>query len=659
MSKKPSDDKKSKKAPKGKPSKGNPKPETSTKASPPKKAKKGAREVDAPETEASAPTPAPPAAAPQSPPADEPLHAGRQSTQSTTSVLTDDPARWIDGKSLHEKGKYLLNVCPKAKDSPAESCIALRGQVAAATDERSCFWVDLGCTICESPLKVTRASFDAFMALLDGELKAAEKLEASVIVRWDGLVATIRREGESDERAVTLDRFESGPAAEHFFLDAPEFAVGSHATVTIERLRNAATWKGDGTAHIFVSPTSRQVWIQYDVGGSTFARAILAFEGSNLGVRNPTLPMDMGGNKAAPAAAPEKPAGAVEAPAPVTDLREALGPVFQIGPGMAWCMVQIDYSAAWERLRAAEVNDLSPFVADDVRRVVTWGPYPRERARARLRYIVMRLSALHCDPRLVPCDAPDLMARALGSGEPTALGQLGDGTIDVEFEEAPFGMLGAGGEGGGPGSEPTAAPAFPTPTNDTSVSIDGDAWEGLTDEQRAELEGLTEWDAEHTSETLIPEEASLLAAAMERMGLGCLNVEQVDEGDGPLTFWTVGRRKEEGDKGTVDGAAAALPDFPPPGPLPVVVEVPSEIWDALSPDAIEALHFADKAVIDWYTGQESHSSRMMQADHAAIIGEVLSGLGFRAVDVAEVGRFGSQVTRWLVGPKGETNGAAS
>ncbi len=544
MSKKPSDDKKSKKAPKGKPSKGNPKPETkgetSTKASPPKKAKKGAREVDAPETEASAPTPAPPAAAPQSPPADEPLHAGRQSTQSTTSVLTDDPARWIDGKSLHEKGKYLLNVCPKAKDAPDESCIALRGQVAAATDERSCFWVDLGCTICESPLKVTRASFDAFMALLDGELKAAEKLEASVIVRWDGLVATIRREGESDERAVTLDRFESGPAAEHFFLDAPEFAVGSHATVTIERLRNAATWKGDGTAHIFVSPTSRQVWIQYDVGGSTFARAILSFEGSNLGVRNPTLPMDLSGKKHdAPQVAPEKPAVAAEPVAPVaaevTDLREAMGQVFQIGPGMAWCRVEIDYSAAWERLSVADVGDLAPFVADDVRRVVVWGPYPRERARARLRYIVMRLSALHCDPRLVACDAPDLMARALGSGEATgpAAGQLGAGGItDAEFEEVPVaGALGAGGE-------PTAAPAFPTPTNDTSVSIDGDAWEGLTDEQRAELEGLTEWDA-------------------------------------------------------------------------------------------------------------------------AIIGEVLSGLGFRAVDVAEVGRFGSQVTRWLVGPKGERNGAAS
>ena len=207
-------------------------------------------------------------------------------------MLADDPSRDIDGKSLYEKGKYLLSVCPKAKESPALSCISLKGHVAAATDERSCLWVDFGCAVTASPIKVTRSSFDAFMALLDGELKAAEKLDASVVVRWDGLVATIRREGEPDGRVVLLDRFESGPEADFFFLDAPEFAEGSHATLSIERLRTAATWKGDGDAHVFVSPSARQIWILFDVGGFTFARAIVAFDGSNLGVRQPSLPMD-------------------------------------------------------------------------------------------------------------------------------------------------------------------------------------------------------------------------------------------------------------------------------------------------------------------------------------------------------------------------------
>jgi hypothetical protein len=627
--KKPKDDKKTtKKTPKGKAPKGSAKGE----ATPPKKARKGAAsEAHDEATTAETPTPAPAAPAP-APAPDAPLHAGRQATD---SVLDDDPARWIDGKSLHEKGKYLLNVCPKAKENPAESCIALRGQVAAATDERSCFWVDFGCTICEAPIKVTRASFDAFMALLDGELKAAEKLEASVIVRWDGLVATIRREGESDERHVTLDRFESGPAAEHFFLDAPEFAVGSHATVTIERLRNAATWKGDGTAHIFVSPTARQVWLQYDVGGFTFARAILAFDGSNLGVRQPSLPMDASGKKAAPPA-PEKPTAAPVVEATIEE-PGFVGTVHQIGPGMAWCMVQIDYSAAWERLRASDLADLSPFVADDVRRVVTWGPYPRERARARLHYLVMRLAALNCDPRLVPCDAPDLMARALGTGEPTTApaGMLGDGITDAEFEEVPRGALPA----------PVARP-FPTPDTDVCASLDEATWASLSDDERAELERLAEWDAEHGAQTLDAVAAMQLAEAMARMGLHAAEVERLDEEDGAIAFWKVRR--------------APLPPFPAPhARLPTVVEVPEKFWDALTPEQIEALSIPLDKPVRWYVSAAtfSTSSGTLSADEARAVGTLLASYDLHAESVEQTTRYGVDVVQWMVGRQGEKGAA--
>ncbi len=637
MSSKKSDDKKTaKKAPEGKAPKGATKGEA-TPPKPAKKARKGAAsEANDEATTATPEAPKPaPAATPAPPPVDEVLHAGRQATD---SVLDDDPARWIDGKSLHEKGKFLLNVCPKAKENPAESCVALRGQVAAATDERSCFWVDFGCTICESPIKVTRASFDAFMALLDGELKAAEKLGASVIVRWDGLVATIRREGESDERHVTLDRFESGPAAEHFFLDAPEFAVGSHATVTIERLRNAATWKGDGTAHIFVSPTARQVWLQYDVGGFTFARAILAFDGSNLGVRQPSLPMDASGKKAAPPT-PEKPAAATVVEATIEE-PGFIGTVRQIGPGMAWCMVQIDYSPAWERLRASDLADLSPFVADDVRRTVTWGPYPRERARARLRYLVMRLQALHCDPRLVPCDAPDLYARALGTGEPTTApaGLLGDGGItDAEFEEAPRGALPA-----------PVARAFPVPDTDVCASLDEATWESLSDDERAELERLVEWDAEHGAQTIDATAAAQLAEVMTRMGLFAAKVERIDdEGEDTITFWKVRR----------DTTLAAFPA--PHAQHPTVIEVPEKLWDALTPEQIEALTIPIDKPVRWYVSASSFStsSGTLSADEARAVGALLASWDLRAESVEQTTRYGVDVVQWTVGRQGATKGA--
>lgn len=518
-------DKKPAKGDAKKPGKGKGKGDTS----PAEKKGKGRRA----EPEAAAP-PAPPPAPPEAP-APPPA--------STASVLDDDPSRWIDGKALHEKGKYLLNVCPKAKENPAEACVAVRGQVAAATDERSCFWVDLGCVVCESPLKVTRASFDAFMALLDGELKAAEKLEASVVVRWDGLVATIRREGEDEGRVVLLDRFESGPDAEHFFLDAPEFAEGSHAMMSIERLRVAATWKGEGTAHLFVSPSARQVWIQFDAGGFTFARAVVAFDGSNLGVRQPSLPMDASGKKAAPPP-PAKPEPQVIEPEVVPPPGAPRG----LPAGLAWARVECDRGAAWERLTRQATEMLAPFSVEagpgGEGGLVVWGPYPRDSHR--LRFVFNYLKSQGLDPRVVPCEAVNLWTRALA--EAASAPALGLDAGPFVAGELPAGELGPGGGD---------APAFPDPPAGVPVvveiplSIYDDAFtEDETDDLHLlDRERNVDWRIEGeaaVSRSLDAEEARAVAALLAGWGYRAAGVEDAERGGARVQVWTVGRAGESG-----------------------------------------------------------------------------------------------------------------
>lgn len=601
----------------------------------PPKAKKGAREPERTEEPAPAPErteqPAPvPAPAPPPVPA------------STATVLADDPSRDIDGKSLYEKGKYLLSVCPKAKESPALSCISLKGHVAAATDERSCLWVDFGCAVTASPIKVTRSSFDAFMALLDGELKAAEKLDASVVVRWDGLVATIRREGEPDGRVVLLDRFESGPEADFFFLDAPEFAEGSHATLSIERLRTAATWKGDGDAHVFVSPSARQIWILFDVGGFTFARAIVAFDGSNLGVRQPSLPMDASGRK--PAAAPPAEAPAASQPAPEPQVIEPevvlpAGAPRGLPAGLAWVRVECDRGAAWERLTRQALEMLAPFSVEPgpggEGGVVVWGPYPRDAARAR--FVFAYLRSQHLDPRAVPCEAVNLWTRALAqAASAPPLGLDAGGLV--------AGALPAGGGDGGP--------AFPAPDTDVCAILGEETWSSLTDAERAALEAIVAWDhntsdRDRGSHDMAPDVALRLAAAMEAMGLRAA-VERVDEEDGSITFWRVRRAP-------ADAAHAA---FPEPGERPVVVEIPEALWDELTPDQIIELSTPTKGtVVSWFNGPTSTSSSKVGADEARAIGALLAGWGYRCERAEDATRYGYEVTAWHVGRAGERGAA--
>jgi hypothetical protein len=455
----------------------------------------------------------------------------------------DDAEGWMDGKRALDHLRHLLAGCPKTKDNPALAFVLIAGTKGVATDDLLYQQVDFEAPVSETVLKVTRASVQSFERLLDGEIKSAAEVEATVLVTWRGLVAKIRRTGSDEEHTVLLDKHYGGPAAEYMALDAPAFVPDAHVTLDLELLRDALVWKGKGTLHLFVSPEARQLWMQIYEGDRMVARSVLTYAGSTLGIREPTLP-GVNTSPRRPATAPEGEAGARPASVPVT--------VHQLPSGTGWCRVECNRSAAWDRLAAGEISDLAPYSIDEAQGFVVWGPYPR--GIARVAYILKRLKALNLDPRLVACDAPDLMARALGAGEPVApeSRQLGDGTVDAEFEDAPPAL----GDGGGRiGLE--VVPAFPAPPRDEPVSIIVPAaiWDDeLADAQTGALRLLdrtpsVEWrvDGETlVSRSLDAEEARTLGGLLASWGYRAAEVRRETYGDDAVTVWVVGRQGETG-----------------------------------------------------------------------------------------------------------------
>ena len=589
-------------------------------------AREGAAERVAPPWQQPAP------AAPEAPPAPA---APMPAPASTASVLDDSPERWIDAKAVHEKVKFLLKVCPKPKEQPALAFVLLRGNVGLATDERSHYWVDFGVPVSETSLKVTRASIDSFLSLLDGELKAAEKLDASAVVRWDGLVATIRREGEPDGRVVTLDKFESGPAPEALVLDAPEFAEGSHATLSVERLRNAVDWKGEATANVFVSPAARQVWILLDVGGFTFARAAVAFEGSLLGIRQPWLPMDVSG-RPAPAASQPAPEPQVIEPEVVLPAGAPRG----LPAGLAWVRVECDRGAAWERLTRQATELLAPFSVEPgpggEGGLVVWGPYPREAARAR--FVFAYLKSQGADPRVVPCEAINLWTRALAQAASAPPLGLADGAV--------AGALPAGGGDGDP--------AFPAPDTDVCAILGDETWSSLTDAERAALEAIVAWDhntsdRDRGSHDMAPDVAMRLAAAMEAMGLRAA-VERVDEEDGSITFWRV--RRDDRPRRERPAAGPAFPSLRDDGRAELHID--RAAWRSM-PGAVAA----EVVGFPWVQVSEEGDLVTLAAMgpvEVAAVAELLASAGLRCARVV----VGEDRETWVVtGPAPARQGLAA
>lgn len=192
----------------------------------------------------------------------------------------------ITGLEALNAVRQVLKACPSAKDSPALAFVLLDDNKLLATDDYAHHLALLPKSIAPVPVKVDVASMEALEAVLAGELKAGAAQESPVMVRWTGLLVSIRRAGE--EHQVTLTRFDAGPEAQFLHLPVPEHAgIGA---VDLKRLRDAVAWRGEGHALVYVSPEARQVLVDICLGSETIARSRIALVGASLGVRQPGLP---------------------------------------------------------------------------------------------------------------------------------------------------------------------------------------------------------------------------------------------------------------------------------------------------------------------------------------------------------------------------------
>jgi hypothetical protein len=368
---------------------------------------------------------------------------------------------WIDGKTVHDAMEHVLAACPKASDSPALAFVLLRGCEMRATDDRVLNTATLPAPISQTAVKVTRQSFEAVKAVVKGERQAADAREASSFVQWTGLVLKIRRTGSLEEHVETLDIFEGGPDAEHIGVHTPTRYAG-HLTLTLDAVRDAMRWKGDGSLDVFVDEEEGRLWLDVSSGGAHMARTICAARNRSLGIRQPTLPGVDRPTRTAPHGT--KPSAPEDAP--------ETGRVLLLGSGTGWCRIECNRSGVWDRLAPTDLSDLAPYAVNDTVGVVVWGPLPSQHRR--VGYLMARLVALGLDPREVPCDGPDLSARQLGPGENATTDesrQLGPGIIDAEFEEVPT-------------PTPPKAPKPITVEVKVSKAAFGDAVTALSEERR-------------------------------------------------------------------------------------------------------------------------------------------------------------------------------
>jgi len=391
----------------------------------------------------------------------------------------------ITGLEALNAVRQVLNACPSAKDSPALAFVLLDGDKLLATDDYAHHLSLLPKPITTAPLKVDVASMEALEAVLAGELKAGAAQESPVMVRWTGLVVSIRRAGE--EHTLTLTRFDAGPDAEHLHLPVPDHA--GLGAVDLKRLRSAVAWKGEGHALVYVAPDARQLLVDICLGSETIARSRIALVGASLGVRQPGLPF-VERSTAPTSPAPERPAAApAEAPGGAAAPRPAPG--LALGAPGGWVMIFVPFAP----FHAAMQEDFSraaglPTWALDGEGRVSFGPVPRG---APVDALVAKLNEL-CLPFVsAPCAPPSTFL------------------LD-------------------PGAVPrTPVLALPAPAENPScvVRLALATWDALDPEAKARLvspSGLVRivWtcDAEHAAtEELTPAAAAALAEVLSELGL--------------------------------------------------------------------------------------------------------------------------------------------
>ena len=159
-----------------------------------------------------------------------------------------DPAEELGARHVLDCVRFVLDAAPKVKESPALAFVLVDDDRLIATDDYRHHTAWLGAKVAPSPLKITRASAEAFAAVLAGELKAGEATESAVRLTWRGLIVEIGRATESHE--VTLDRFEAGPAPEYMRLAAPKML----AHIMLGACGpDVMGWRGGGVVDVFTA----------------------------------------------------------------------------------------------------------------------------------------------------------------------------------------------------------------------------------------------------------------------------------------------------------------------------------------------------------------------------------------------------------------------
>ena len=94
--------------------------------------------------------------------------------------------------------------------------------------------------------------------------------------------------------------------------------------------------------------------------------------------------------------------------------------------------------------------------------------------------------------------------------------------------------------------------------------------------------------------------------------------------------------------------------FPEPGEKPVVVEIPEEVFDELSPEAIESLRLPPgvEAPLFWFNLPDRRTSPVLAASMARAVGEACSTLGLVCADVSAGRRHGVECSVWTVAKGG-------
>ena len=384
------------------------------------------------------------------------------------NAFFDDPTLSMSGYEVHEALKHVLNSTPKPDDTPPLASVLLDGDKLIATDDHTHHTAFLSHPISEGPIKITRASAEALRAMLDGELKSAQQLDAAVTVVWAGLIVRIR--GASEPHTFTLDRHDGGGPEPKYLHLAPPALVGL-VRVPLEHFRRVAKWKGEGDVQVSLSPEGHQVWFDAMVGATTVCRAVVAATGHNLGIRQPSLP-GVSATPKPPPPAPTPPAPEpTEPPAAPPPPAPTVPPLQGLPAGLAWLCVVVgkkDFAVFLRHtLEAADALSACPpwRVLEDAQQVVL-GPVPRG---AFLDALTARFDVLAVPYTTQPADAPRVYALAVGATPEPVRAAL-PGVVDAEFEEP----------------EPTGQDGEEPP--EVTVWIHEDAWNALTPEQRSDFE---------------------------------------------------------------------------------------------------------------------------------------------------------------------------